>query len=104
MEMPLKGFPGSAVVKNAEDEIAHASLPQVRLLHVANKSSDVPLNDITGTWTQCTPETAAEFSAVAYLFGREIQQRENVPVGLIDATWGGNPVDSWINLGTLEAD
>jgi sialate O-acetylesterase len=104
MEMPLKGFPGSAVIKNAQDEIAHANLPQVRLLHVANKSSDIPLDDITGTWTQCTPETEAEFSAVAYFFGREIQQREDVPVGLIDATWGGTPVDSWISLTTLGSD
>jgi sialate O-acetylesterase len=104
MEMPLKGFPGSAVVKDAQEEIAHANLPQVRLLHVAIKSSDVPLNDVTGTWTRCNPETAAEFSAVAYFFGREIQQREHIPVGLIDATWGGTPVDSWISLGGLAAD
>ena len=104
MEMPLRGFPGSAVVKDAQEEIAHANIPQVRLLHVAIKSSDVPLNDITGTWTQCNPETAAEFSAVAYFFGREIQQREHVPVGLIDASWGGTPVDSWISLSSLGAD
>ena len=104
MEMPLRGFPNSAVIKNSAEEIAHADLPQVRLLLVGQKSSDVPLNDISGSWTQCNPTTAAEFSAVAYFFGREIQQKEHVPVGLIDATWGGTPVDSWISLNGLGAD
>jgi sialate O-acetylesterase len=104
MEMPLQGFPGSAVVKNAKEEIASATLPQVRLLRVDRKSSDVPLNDIPNSWTLCAPETAALFSAVAYFFGREIQHREDVPVGLIDATWGGTPIDSWISLSTLGSD
>ena len=104
MEMPLQGFPGSAVLKDGENEIAHANVPQVRLLLVGQKSSDVPLNDISGSWTQCTPATAAKFSAVAYFFGRELEQKEHVPIGLIDATWGGTPVDSWISLSSLGAD
>jgi sialate O-acetylesterase len=104
MEIPLKGFPSSAVIKNAKEEIAHANLSQVRLLHFGQKSSDVPLNDVTANWTECTPDTATSFSAVAYFFGREIQQREHVPVGLIDATWGGTPIDSWISLNTLGSD
>lgn len=104
MEIPLNGFPNSAVIKNAKEEIAHANLPQVRLIHFKEKSSDVPLNDVTARWTECTPETAAPFSAVAYFFGRELQQREHVPIGLIDATWGGTPIDSWISLTTLGDD
>jgi sialate O-acetylesterase len=101
MEIPLLGFPSSAVIKNAKEEIAQANHPQIRLLHVIQKSSDVPLDDITGQWTQCTPETTAPFSAVAYFFGRDIQREEHVPIGLIDATWGGTPIDSWISLSTL---
>ena len=46
---------------------------------------------------ECTPETASHFSAVAYFFGREISEREKVPVGLIDTTWGGTPAHSWIS-------
>ena len=71
MEMPMKGFEGSAVLKNGPQEIAQASLPQVRLLRIEHKSSDVPVKDVEGTWTLCMPETAADFSAVAYFFGRE---------------------------------
>jgi sialate O-acetylesterase len=101
MEMPLDGFPPNAVVKDAAAEIAAAKNPKLRLLLVTHKASDVPLNDITTSWTECTPATAATFSAVAYFFGREISAKENVPVGLVDATWGGTPADSWVSLDTL---
>ena len=101
MEMPLKGFGGATVVKDAEKEIAAASNPRLRLLVTTKKSSDFPLEDNPGTWTECTPETAKEFSAVAYFFGRDIAAKEKVPVGLIDSTWGGTPADPWVSLDTL---
>ncbi|HEX3437752.1 MAG TPA: sialate O-acetylesterase, partial [Pseudacidobacterium sp.] len=71
---------------------------------IEKKSSFYPLNDISATWTECTPQTAAEFSAVAYFFGREINAREHVPIGLIDSTWGGTPVESWISMDTIGSD
>jgi sialate O-acetylesterase len=101
MEMPLNGFPPTAVVKDAAIEIATAANPKLRLLLLEHKTSDYPLNDITASWKQCTPETAATFSAVAYLFAREIAAKENVPIGIIDSTWGGTPADSWVSLDTL---
>jgi sialate O-acetylesterase len=104
MEMPLRGFPGSAVVKNADTEIASANQPQIRLLRVEHKASDTPVNDIGSHWTLCTPQTAAEFSAVAYFFGRAINRKEHVPIGLIDSTWGGTPIESWMSLGAFGSD
>ena len=106
MEIPLDGFKDAsgaptAVIKNAAQEIANANNPKLRLLLVQHKSSDFPLNDISATWTTCTPETARRFSAIAYFFGREIAAKEDVPIGLIDTTWGGTPVDSWVSLDTL---
>ncbi len=107
MEMPLKGFPNSAVLKNGAEEIANSTQPQMRLLRVHTRTSDYPLPDLRDpdeVWTLCTPDTAADFSAVAYFFGREIQQQEKVPVGLIDDTWGGTPVRAWVSLDSLSAD
>jgi sialate O-acetylesterase len=104
MEFPLKGFPGQAVLKNGAQEIANATLPQVRFLRVEHKGTNFPASDVSATWTTCTPETAADFSAVAYFFGREIEQKEHVPIGLIDSTWGGTPVDAWTSLDSLSAD
>lgn len=104
MEFPLKGFPGSAVLKNGPQEIAQANLPTVRLLRIEKNSSYYPVNNVSATWTECTPQTAADFSAVAYFFGREINAREHVPIGLIDSTWGGTPVDAWISMDRIGSD
>jgi sialate O-acetylesterase len=101
MEMPLAGFPPTAFVQNSEQEIAAASNPELRLLLVDHKSSDIPQSDVPGSWTTCTPETARHFSAVAYFFGRAIAAKEHVPIGLIDASWGGTPADSWVSLDEL---
>ena len=103
MEMPLKGFPG-APLKNQAEEIAHASQPQIRLLHIPNKAADFPLRDTNASWTVCSPETAATFSAVAYFFGRELAAREHVPIGLIDSTWGGTVAEAWVSLESIAAD
>ena len=104
MQFPLLGFPGNAVMKDSEKEIAAATHPQIRLLRVEDKASNYPVNDITTSWTECTPVTAKDFSAVAYFFGREIQEKEHVPIGLIDSSWGGTPVEPWISLDALTAD
>ncbi len=106
MEMPLAGFPASAVVKDASQEIARANHPNIRLLLVKRKASSYPLADVEtdAGWTAATPETAAKFSAVAYFFGRAITEQEQVPVGLIDSTWGGTPAEAWTSLNGIAAD
>jgi sialate O-acetylesterase len=101
MQIPLDGFPGSAVIKNAKEEIANATHADMRLLLVSLKSSPYPLNDTPDKWELCTPATAQHFSAVAYFFGRELAEKEHVTVGLIDSTWGGTPIGSWISMDTL---
>jgi sialate O-acetylesterase len=105
MEMPLEGFGAfSAPIKDGPAEIKAATHARIRLLHIYAKSSDYPLNDIDESWTECNPDTAKGFSAAAYFFGREISERENVPIGLIDAAWGGVPVDSFMSLESLTAN
>lgn len=104
MEMPLKGFPGNAVIKNSEEEIRNAGHKDIRLFRTPKRASDYPLPDYDAQWTACTPETAADFSAVAYFFGRQVAKEEHVPIGLIDSTWGGTPVEAWISMGGLSSD
>jgi sialate O-acetylesterase len=104
MEMPLKGFGPDTPIKDSAKEIAAAKHPAIRLLRFAKSASPYPLDDVSATWTECVPETAATFSAAAYFFGREIQTEENVPVGLIDSSWGGTPIESWISLGAIGRD
>lgn len=102
MAMPLKGFP-TAVIKNSALEIHNANQPDIRLLHVSVRTSDYPLNDIADRWTLCTPATAADFSAVAYFFGRDLSSHEHVKIGLIDASVGGTPAESWISMEGLSS-
>lgn len=104
MEMPLAGFGGGTPLKDSEHEIATASHPEIRFLLTPHRSSSFPQNDIAATWTVCTPETARNFSAVAYFFGRELHDREHVPIGLIDSTWGGTPAEAWIGMDALGRD
>ena len=104
MQMPLKGFGPDTLVKDGAKEVASAAHPRLRLLLVPNKGSASPLEDTPAVWTTCTPETAADFSAVAYFFGREISEKEDVPVGLVDTSWGGTPIESWISLRAIGRD
>ena len=91
---------------NGGAEIAAANFPKIRLMHVRNSVADHPIDDadLKHPWRACSPETVSDFSAVAYFFGRDLHQRNGVPVGLIDTSWGGTPADSWTSLKALSAD
>ncbi len=90
--------------RNAEEEIEAADYPEIRLLEVERKVSEEPLEHFTGEWTACAPETAGPFSAIGYLFGRDLHQALDVPVGLIHSSWGGTPAESWTTRKTLESN
>lgn len=101
MEWPLKG-PWGVSVDNADREIAAANFPQIRLLAVEQKTAPRPDSDTTSEgWRAVTPETVARASAVAYFFGRELHQRYQVPIGLIQASWGGTVAEAWMSESAL---
>ena len=89
---------------NAQQEIATAKYPKIRLFTVAHKISDTPLDDCEGAWVECSPETVGGFSAVAYFFGRYLHQELGVPVGLINSSWGGTICEAWTSRQALQAD
>jgi sialate O-acetylesterase len=102
MELQLKSSFGLAV-DNADREIAAASFPQIRLLAVQQKTAPRPDSDTTSEgWHAATPETVAGFSAVAYFFGRELHERYHVPIGLIQASWGGTVAEAWMSDSALQ--
>jgi sialate O-acetylesterase len=91
--------------ETADKDLPHAGNSHIRLLVVKKKPSEYPLNDVdTDGWAASTPETAREFSAVAWYFARDIEQREHVPVGVIDSTWGGTVAEAWTRLAALGED
>lgn len=88
---------------NYPEEQAAANHPQIRTFNVDRVTADTPQERCTGTWQVCAPETVGSFSATAYFFGRELHQQLNVPVGLINSSWGGTPVQAWTCLRAQQA-
>jgi sialate O-acetylesterase len=80
---------------NAAKDIAEANYPQIRILTVPKKTAGLPRTDADVEWKICKPETIYNFSAVAYFFGRKIHKELNVPIGLINSSWGGSRIEPW---------
>ena len=81
--------------KDADAEIAAANYPNIRLFDVPRKPSGLLQDDIEADWSETTPETIENFSAVAYYFGRKLHKNLNVPIGLINTSWGGTRIEPW---------
>ncbi|MFN3168286.1 MAG: sialate O-acetylesterase [Phycisphaeraceae bacterium] len=87
---------------NAADEIANSANDQIRMWTAQRTVEPAPAFDVPGAWAVASPKTAAEFSAVAYYFARRLQRELGVPVGVLHASWGGTPVESWTSRPKLE--
>ncbi len=87
--------------KEAIDRSANSSL---RLFTVPKTKLNSPTNNINSKWVECGPATVADFSAVAYYFGRDLQKALGVPVGMIHTSWGGSPAEAWMSEPALEGN
>lgn len=87
--------------QDAEREIAAASHPLIRHYKIPASVAERPAFDLEGSWVICKPETAGNFSAVAYHFARELQQKLQVPIGLVNSSWGGTQIESWMSAPAL---
>ena len=89
-------------ILNGEDEAAKAGNPNIRIFHVQKIGAKFPQNTCEAKWTVSSPETMRATSAVGYFFARELQQKLNVPVGIIVSAWGGTPAEVWIEKSRIE--
>lgn len=89
------GFTAGSGLLNEQEEVAAAYYPNIRLFKVQRAQADEPQNDCIGQWVECSPETMRRFSSVGYFFGRELHQELDVPIGLIESTWGGTSIELW---------
>lgn len=97
MEMPLKGWMPNNPIEHSTEAIASAKNPNIRFFTVTRSVSDSPKFNCVGKWTESTSETAAEFSATAYFFGIKLYNELKIPIGLINSSWGGTPIEAWIS-------
>lgn len=93
-----------AVSKDAEQEIAAADYPSIRLFQAERNPADQPRDNVNGRWVACSPETVPGFSAVGYFFGRQLHRELEVPIGLINSSWGGTAAEWWTSRPALETD
>ncbi len=95
---------GIAACNKAKEEIAAANYPKIRLLLVPKVQTGQPATDVKADWVQCSPKTVAAggwggFSAALFFFGQRLHKELDVPLGLIDSSWGGSPIEPWTASG-----
>jgi sialate O-acetylesterase len=89
---------------NANAEMGVANFPLIRQFLVPRRVAEQPANDAPGTWQICHPDSVADFSGVGYFFARDLHLRNGVPIGLVNATWGGTQIESWMNEASVGQD
>lgn len=90
-------------VKDASDEISRANFPLIRYYKVPRRY--YPGHSVNGeSWRLCTPQSAGDFSAVAYYFARNINKELGIPVGIVQAPVGGTTAEAWVSKETLLSD
>ena len=83
-------------------ESLSAHYPNLRLITIPQVGTQEPQYDFNGVWESATPRTSENFSAVGYFFGRRLHQILQIPVGLINNSWGGSACEAWIPKDRLQ--
>lgn len=103
MQQPIKGYDGQPTFGSVM-AIAKSNNPKLRLFTVDRVGSKTPSDDVEKytAWQQASPESVADFSAVAYFFGQQLQEILDVPVGLIHTSWGGSTIEAWMSSDAIK--
>lgn len=99
MEMPMKGFLGQPVT-GSNMIILKSGNNRIRMLTVPRNSKAEPVDSFKANWVEAAPETVAEFSATGYYFGKLLNEMLDVPVGLINVSFGGSCIQAWMSKET----
>ena len=106
MQEPLRNLDGGPA------EIVSANFPKIRLLTVPNiidnqEKKNFPRRQKDkqpdGEWDICSPQTVPDFSGIGYIFARRIHMASQVPIGVIDASYWGTPVEGWVPLSVVKS-
>lgn len=87
-----------------DTELPNSTNPNIRLFHLPKTTAAYPQENCAGAWKDCDPGSLKSFSAVAYYFGKKLQQELNVPIGLINTSWGGTPAEVWTPAEAVNSD
>jgi sialate O-acetylesterase len=96
MEMPMNGYPYQPV-ENSLTDIVQSKNQNIRSFKVKRTRTTVKQEKVQGTWEIASPQTTGEFSATGYYFARMLNKALNIPVGFINSSWGGTPIQTWMS-------
>ena len=91
-------------IKEYANDADNATNKQIHFFHIPKSTAEQPQDDTKGNWVVCNPVDMKRFSLVGYFFGQQLQQILNVPVGLINASWGGTPAEVWTPKEAIEKE
>lgn len=103
MEMPLSGW-WLDTIPSGKESIKKANDIRLRMFNVQKQMSLCDNCEVYGSWHESTPEYASRFSAIAYYYGKMLRDSLNVPIGIINASWGGTDCESWISAEQLKEE
>lgn len=83
-------------------ELATSYNPKIRFFNIPKSASDTPQDDVKAQWQICDSVSLKDFSAVGYFFGKRLNQELNIPIGLVNASWGGTPAEVWTPKALVE--
>ena len=82
---------GDQNLQESLDEMPNANNKDIRFFYIPKATSSYPQEDVRAHWVVCNPEAMKSFSAIGYFFGKELNQKLGIPMGLINSNWGGTP-------------
>mgnify|MGYP001571206418 FL=1 len=100
MQMTLNGYTHEPVLGSL-DMIANANNTNIRLFTFKRVTSNKPIRDVKGKWLVSNSENTAVFSAIGYSFANYLNKVLDIPIGIINTSWGGTPAEAWTDNKTL---
>ena len=91
-------------ITDMQEELQKPMNPTIRLFTVTRNSSPWYQEECEGKWQVCNTKSALWFSAVGYFFGKTLSEALSQPVGLINASWGGSPVETWTPASSMSKE
>ncbi|GGH18543.1 sialate O-acetylesterase [Sphingobacterium alkalisoli] len=82
-------------VKEIKEILPTINNKNIRLLQVSNIAAQTPQDNIFDQWTECNPTTVESFSAIGYFFADRLHRELDVPIGIINSSWGGTSAEFW---------
>jgi len=87
-----------------ESDVANATDQNIRFFYIPRTTAEYPQDDVKAEWVVCNPDDMKRFTAAGYFFGKTLRDNLNVPVGLINASWGGTPAEVWTPIEAINSN